>query len=75
MVIDTIRELNRTVPFRPYSLRLSSGVSYSVPHPDFIAIAPRGRWVMVSDENDHPHWISSILIEEITPLSNQPNPG
>jgi hypothetical protein len=75
MIIDAIRELNRKVPFRPYLLRLASGVSYSVPHPDFIAIAPKGSWVMVSDDNDHPHWISSILIEEVTPLSSQPQAG
>lgn len=71
MVIDSIRELNRTVPFRPYALRLVSGSIHKVPHPDFIAIAPKGSWVMVSDENDHPHWISSLLIEEVTPLSSE----
>jgi hypothetical protein len=71
MVIDAIRELNRRVPFSPYILRLASGVSYQVPHPDFIAIAPKGSWVMVSDENDQPHWISALLIEEVTPVSGQ----
>jgi hypothetical protein len=75
MVINAIRELNKKVPFRPYLLRLASGITYSVPRPDFIAIAPKGSWVMVSDENDHPHWISSILIEEVTPATNQPQSG
>ncbi|MBI4623012.1 MAG: hypothetical protein HY736_07305 [Verrucomicrobia bacterium] len=68
MVIDAIRELNRAAPFRPYALRLASGTVHRVPHPDFIAVAPKGSWVMVSDENDHPHWISALLIEEVTPL-------
>ena len=68
MVLESIRELNKAVPFRPYQLRLVSGVTHRVPHPDFIAIAPKGTWVMVSDENDHPYWISSILIEEVTLL-------
>jgi hypothetical protein len=68
MVIDVIRELNRTSPFKPYSIRLASGVIHSVPHPDFIAIAPRGSWVMVSDEEERPHWINALLIEDVTPL-------
>jgi hypothetical protein len=70
MVIDAIRELNRAVPFRPYEVRLASGVVHRVPHPDFIAVAPKGSWIMVSDENDHPHWISALLIEEVTPLNS-----
>ena len=74
MVLESIRELNKAVPFRPYQLRLTSGTTHRVPHPDFIAIAPRGTWVMVSDENDHPYWISTILIEEVTPLKTIPKP-
>jgi hypothetical protein len=70
--IDVIRELNRAVPFRPYSLRLAGGIVHRVPHPDFIAVAPRGSWVMVSDDNDRPHWISSLLIEEVTPVPSEP---
>ena len=66
MVIDTIRELNRAVPFKPYVLRLTSGAVHRVPHPDFIGIGAKDGWVVVSDENDYPHWISSLLIEEVT---------
>ena len=46
---------------------LASGTVHRVPHADFIAVAPKGTWVIVSDENDHPHWISTLLIEEVTP--------
>ena len=66
MVIDAIRELNRAVPFKPYFLRLTSGAVHRVPQPDFIAVAPKGSWVVVSDENDYPHWISALLIEKVT---------
>ena len=68
MALEAIRELNRAVPFRPYTIRLTSGMVHRVPHRDFIAIAPKGTWIMVSDEKDHPYWISSILIEEVSPL-------
>lgn len=74
MVIDAIRELNRAVPFRPYELRLTSGTVHRVPHPDFIAIAPKGSSVTVFDDKDRPHWISSLLVEEVTPYS-EAQPG
>ena len=72
MVIEAIRDLNRASPFRPYIIRLASGVMHRVPHPDFIAVAPKGSWIMVSDDNDHPHWISALLIEEVTPVAPTP---
>ena len=67
MVIEAIRELNRSVPFHPYSIRLTGGTVHRVPHADFIAVAPKGTWVIVSDENDRPHWISTLSIQEVTP--------
>ncbi len=75
MVLESIRELNKAVPFRPYQLRLTSGTVHQVPHPDFIAISARGSWVMVSDLNEHPYWISTILIEEVTPLKTPAKNG
>jgi len=66
MVIEHIRELNHAVPFRPYVIKLASGATHQVPHPDFVLVAPRGSWVMLTDADDHPHWISSLLIEEVT---------
>jgi len=45
------------------------GVSVSnVPHPDFIFIAPKGSWVIIADKKDRQRHISTLLIEEVTPL-------
>ena len=41
MVIESIREFNRAVPFVPYEIRMAGGERYMVPHPDFISIAPQ----------------------------------
>ncbi len=71
MLIDVIREFNRAIPFKPYEIRTNGGERLRVPHPDFIYVAPRGTWVMVTDERDYPRHISSILIEEIAPLRNR----
>jgi hypothetical protein len=73
MLIDVIREFNRAVPFKPYEICTNGGERLRVPHPDFIMVAPRGTWVIVTDERDHPRHISSILIEEIAPLRKSPS--
>ena len=71
MLIDIIREFNRTVPFQPYEIRTNGGERLRVPHPDFVFVAPRGTWVMVSDDHDRPRHISSLLIEEVAPVSGR----
>ncbi|HVF70986.1 MAG TPA: hypothetical protein VM940_05200 [Chthoniobacterales bacterium] len=63
MVITAIREFNRAVPFTPYEIQTVSGERYIVPHPDFISISPNGSFVVVIDQKDRPHHLSSLLIE------------
>lgn len=69
MVIESIREFNRTVPFVPYEVHMNGGETYRVPHPDFIAISPHGSFVEIIDKNDRPHHLSAILIERVSPLN------
>jgi hypothetical protein len=69
MVIGSIREFNRAVPFVPYEIRMVSGERYAVPHPDFISISPRGSFVVVIDSKDRPHHLSALLIERASPLN------
>ena len=69
MVIESIREFNRAVPFVPYELHMNGGETYTVPHPDFISIAPRGSFVVIIDQHDRPHHLSAILIERVSPLN------
>jgi hypothetical protein len=63
MVIASIREFNRAVPFMPYELRMASGERYEVPHPDFISVSPRGSYVVLIDSGDRPHHLNAMLIE------------
>lgn len=69
MVIESIREFNRTVPFRPFEIRMASGECYAVPHPDFVFISPRGSFVIVIDKNEHPYHLSALLIQSASPLN------
>ena len=69
MVIESIREFNRAVPFVPYEIRTVSGDRYSVPHPDFISISPRGSFVVIIDAKERPHHLSALLIERASPIN------
>jgi hypothetical protein len=69
MVIGSIREFNRAVPFVPYEIRTVSGERYTVPYPDFISISPRGSFVVIIDAKDRPHHLSALLIERASPLN------
>ena len=69
MVIESIREFNRAVPFKPYEIRMASGERYVVPHADFVSVSPRGSFVIVFDDNEHPYHLSAILIESASPLN------
>jgi hypothetical protein len=63
VVIQSIREFNRAVPFVPYEIRMASGERHRVPHPDFVFISPRGSFVVVVDNKERPHHLSSLFIE------------
>lgn len=69
MVIESIRQFNRAMPFVPYEIRMVNGELYSVPHPDFISISPRGSLVVIIDAKDRPHHLSGLLIERASPLN------
>ena len=70
MVITSIREFNRAVPFTPYEIQTVSGQRYSVPHPDFISISPKGSFVVLIDAKERPHHLSSLLIERASLLNS-----
>jgi hypothetical protein len=72
MVIESIREFNRSVPFVPYEVRMNGGETYRVPHPDFISISPRGSFVVIIDKRDRPHHLNALLIERVSRLDGRP---
>lgn len=55
--------------FEPFAIHLSDGRSFSVPHPDFIAV---GRGVIVViDEADRSHKIDALHIASLADPSQQ----
>ena len=66
MTIDAIKEAVHTEPFRPFKLRLAGGPVIRVAHPDYIAFGPKGRTVVVYNEDDSFRILDTMLITEIT---------
>ena len=66
MVIESIREFNRAVPFKPYEIRMVSGERFVVQHPDFISVAPKGALAVFVDMEGRAHHVNALLIEKAT---------
>jgi hypothetical protein len=75
MVIQSIREFNRATPFKPYRIRMVSGETYDVPHPDFLSISPKGSFVVFFESDESPHHLSAILIESVSQIRSNRQRG
>jgi hypothetical protein len=62
MIVDQIKERLHN-GFHPFTVRLSDGRAFPVPHRDFIAVHP--RVVVVIDQNGISHTISPLHIVSI----------
>ena len=62
MKIDEIRELVHAVPFQPFTLLVAGGTAVQVAHPDFIALAPTGRTVIVYPAEGKSHKLIDVML-------------
>lgn len=71
---DQIRKLLRAAPFRPFRLNLVDNRSFDVPHPEFVAIQPFGRWIVVVTPNELGGYevVNLPLIVSMTVLPDPP---
>ena len=53
MKIDEIRGLYNAAPFRPFEIVLTNGRHVRVNHPEFMALSPSGRTVVVYESDGH----------------------
>ena len=66
MAPDRIRELIHTVPFKPFVVELGSGKRVPVKHPDYVALSPAGRTLVVHDDEERMEIIDVFLITSAT---------
>ena len=65
MTMQAIREAANAQPFRPFSLRLAGGPKIRVVHPDYIALGPRGRTILVYGADESFKVIDVMLVTEV----------
>ena len=62
MKIDEIRELVHAVPFQAFTLYMAGGTAFDVVHPDFIALSPTGRTVIVYPLEGKSHKLLDVML-------------
>lgn len=62
MTVEKIREAYSTTPFRPFTLHLADGRVLPVDHPEFLAILPGGRTVIVVLKDGFHQLIDLLLV-------------
>jgi hypothetical protein len=65
MTADAIKDALHTVPFVPFALQVVGGKKYAVPHPDFVAISPTGRTLVLYTEGDRSTVIDIALVSQL----------
>jgi hypothetical protein len=72
MTFSKIGEYVQAEPFRPFRIKMASGESYEIRHPEMILVGRSTVRVYQNGEVEAaPHWqdVSMLLMESIEPIS------
>jgi hypothetical protein len=70
MIADGLKARLASAPFKPFTLTLGSGQSFTVPHPEFASLSPGGRHLILWVGDDRYVDIDVLLIESIDSTSS-----
>jgi len=65
MTTEQLRTAHRTMPFRPFTIRMADGRQFSIAHPDFLSMSPSGRTVVVYHPDDSASIVDLLLMTEL----------
>ena len=65
MQMRELRSIYKAEPFDPFTMHLADGREVRVKHPDFIALSPVGRSVVVYDEEGAFDVIDLLLVVSV----------
>ncbi len=82
MALDQFTLVIRRQPFQPFRMVMVDGRSFTVDHPEFVAISRRGRSVTFYSQDNTLHLLDAALIAEVetidevepTPTNPPPSP-
>jgi hypothetical protein len=61
---DQVRTAMRAQPFRPFQVKLADGRTFRIDHPEFIAVSPNGREMVIYD-NEGMSLIEMLMVVEV----------
>jgi hypothetical protein len=65
MTTDQLRQAQRTIPFKPFSVCLADGRRLHVPRPEFLWIHPGGRRACVATSGSAADVVDLLLVVAI----------
>jgi hypothetical protein len=68
MISNELRQLVRSVPFRPLRLHLADGRHVDVPHPDYILILHKEPVAIVERDDGRSEWINLPIVTSVEAL-------
>ena len=71
----TLRDVLQTQPFKPFVLTLVDGRSFEVKHPEFVYVSPKGRHMILVNDDESLSYLEPLLIASLdfpAPKSNGP---
>ena len=61
-----MKEALHQIPFRPFTLRMTSGKEYTVDHPDFVSTSRSyHRLYLSTNEDDRVDVVDTLLVESL----------
>ena len=65
MNIEHLRSLRDAAPFTPFTIHMTDGQSFRVPHRDFVVTSPGGRTVIVYRSPEEFSFVDLLLVTEL----------
>ncbi len=65
MTAEQLRTMRDAHPFRPFTIHLADGRSFSVPHRDFVSQSPGGRTIIVYGADESFSILDLFLVTEL----------
>jgi hypothetical protein len=72
MTTEQFRATLHLQPFRPFTIRMADGRAFPVAHPDFVALSPSGRTVIVFQSDESYGVLDLPLMSELQVANGRP---
>jgi hypothetical protein len=65
MTSEQLKATLRQQPFRPFTIRMIDGQSFTVSHPDWAIVSPTGRTAILFEPDDSYSVVDLMLMNEL----------